>query len=317
MDKEQVYSVNIYFVNPLEIISVVSNTLIELEYETYTVSDLDKFKLLKVVQNDIRSVIFICVRNKIEIEESLRYIEEILSIKGPNILIGAFVYDHMDTDVKNKFLINNVSTIELSQIKKDPVSVLKNILTYFEARGKRLFIRTKTYGTCEAYFYFKNREAPILGKITDISAYAFSCELDEMNKLYFEVGAYLPEILYVLGGVRIRTAAKVLGFNKDKNNEYILKYCTAKMTSDKLIYEEKIAGEIKQKLHDYIRKCLKDSLTQKFNAIDDKDAKEPKIVKHEKPLETPQETNAEVPVDAVDAVEVIEDEKVEGTKESE
>jgi hypothetical protein len=279
LDKNDVFSVKIYFINPIDLISVVINTLIGMEFESYVINEIDKENLLKILPDNIRNVIFFCIRNKSEVDYWLKYVEKIRQITSSHILAGAFAYDNMEFQVKNNFLSQNVSIIEYESIKKNPVHVLREILTYFEAKGKRSFIRTKTYGIAEAYFYIKGRENPVYAKISDLSAYAFSCSIDNEFKYNFSPGIHFNEILFVLGGIRIRTAAKVLGFDKNHPEVFIMKFCTAKMDGDRIIFEETVNQEIKQKLHDYIRKCLKDEITEKLKALDGE--KEPAVKKQE------------------------------------
>jgi hypothetical protein len=273
LEKNQVYSVKIYFINPIDLISVVINTLIEMEFESYIINDNEKDDLLKILPQNIRNVIFFCIRNKSEVELWLKYIEKINALQDTHILIGAFVYDFIDEETKNKFLSQNISVIEFDSIQKNPAHVLREILTYFEAKGKRSFIRTKTFGIAEAYFYIKGREKPIYSKLTDISAYAFSCIIDSESKFHFSIGEYFGEILFVLGGIRIRAAAKVLGFSKENPEIYILKFGTAKMEEDKIIFDESLHTEIKQKLHDYIRKCLRDDIIEQLKVLDTQEKK--------------------------------------------
>nr|HPO50404.1 hypothetical protein [Spirochaetota bacterium] len=250
-----------------------SNTLIELEYETYSVSDLDKEDLLQIIKKNPRNVIFISVRNKFEVDGYIKYIETAEKMEETQISFGAFVYDAMDQETKNKFLEHNVSVIDFNELKNNALFVMKNILTFFEARGKRLFIRIKTSGMAEAYFYMASRENPIIAKIIDVSAFACSVEIDELDKSYFQVGDYFNEILFVLGGLRVRTAAKVMGFSKDNNNIHLLKFCTAKMKNDKIIFEENVTPEINRKLHDYIRKRLKDQINEELGNLRNGDSK--------------------------------------------
>ncbi|HOV14185.1 MAG TPA: hypothetical protein PK771_07870 [Spirochaetota bacterium] len=271
LDKNQVYTVKIYFINPIELIGVVINTLIELEYESYSISEQDKDDLLEIIKKEPRNVIFLSIRNKMEVEAYLKYIEKAQAIQDSQISFGAFVYDSMEQEIRNKFLEHSVSVIDYGDIKNNTLAVMKNILTFFEARGKRLFIRTKSYGIAEAYFYIKSKDNPMTAKITDISAFACSVNIEDVDRLYFQVGDYFNEILFVLGGIRVRTAAKIMGFSKDNKNIFLLKFCTAKMNNGKLIFEETVTPEINRKLHDYIRKCLKDQITSELEEFRNKD----------------------------------------------
>jgi hypothetical protein len=310
MDKDQVYTVKIYFVSPIDLISVVINTLIEMEYEAYTVNDAERDDLLKVLPENVRSVVFFCLRSKMESDHWLKYAEKIKQIQDTHILIGAFSYDNMEQETKNKFLEQNISVIEFSDIQKNTVNVMKNILMYFDAKGKRGYIRTKAYGTAEAYFYMKNRSDPILAKVIDISAFAFSCEVDEMEKFYFTKNTYFSEVLFVLSGIRIRSAVKVLGFNKDKKTTIILKFCTARMDGGRLIYEESIVPEINRKIHDYIRKCLKDEISLKFSGQPETKGTE----KHQKES-SKSETASSVPLKTEETKDDSEEKKDDTVKE--
>jgi len=282
LDKNQVFTVKIYFINPIELIGVIINTLIELEYESYTINEIDKDDLLEIIKKEPRNVIFLSIRNKLEVEEYLKYIEKAKKIDNTQISFGAFVYDLMEDEIRNKFLEHNVSVIEYGNIKSNTIAVMKNILTFFEARGKRLFIRTKTYGIAEAYFYIKSKETPITAKIIDISAFACSVTIDQTERYYFQVGDYFSEILFVLGGIRVRTAAKVMGFSKDDNNIFLLKFCSTKMDGGKLVFEETLTQEVNRKLHDYIRKCLKDQINEELDNFRNKDTQKPNAKKEEK-----------------------------------
>lgn len=267
MERNQVETVKIYFINTIDIISVIINTLVEIEYEAYTINGINRNKLLQILTQDIRNVIFISILNSNEVDYWLEYIKELKKVKGTHILIGVFVYDNMDLIKKERFLIENVAVINFSEIKKSPLQIMKKILIFFEARGKRAYVKTKAYGLSEVYFYIKNTNQPITGKIISISAYAFSCEIDEMYKAYFETGAYFNEVLLVLKGMRIKTALKIIGFSKDNPNLYMMKFCSTKIEGKKLNYTESISRDINHKIHDYIRVCLKENIIEKFNEI--------------------------------------------------
>ena len=49
MKREDVHSVKTYFVIPIDLINVFINTMIEMEYETYIISENDQEKLLKIL----------------------------------------------------------------------------------------------------------------------------------------------------------------------------------------------------------------------------------------------------------------------------
>lgn len=267
MDKNEVYSVKIYFIEPIDLISIVITTLIELEYESYVADSNSKDSLLEIIPENQRSVVFLCIRSKPDIEPALSFVNELLTLKDTHVIIGAFVYDHMKQSVRNQFLENGVSIINFSEIKEKTATVMRNILTFFEARGQRAFIRTKTFGESRAYFYFRNKDKPVVCDIDDISAYAFSSTIDPMFKLMFTVGDYISEVVLVLKGIRIKLSVKVIGFSRDKPNLYIFKLCTSHFERDRMVYNETIPGQSKRKIHDYIRKCLQADLKQRIDML--------------------------------------------------
>lgn len=267
MDKNSVLTVKIYFLEPLSFISIIMNSLIELEFESYSIPYEFKDQLISLIPENNRNVVFLSVRNKKEVDEYLKYAESLSKIAGEMVQIGAFVYDNMDDETKNKFLENNISTIELSHIQKDVVGIMKNILMMFEAQGRRAFIRTKVIGDCKSYFYFKNREEPIIAEVSDISANAYSCRIQEEFRYYFSKGDYIEDVTLVLRGMRIKLTAKVIGFSIENPNFFVFKICHYKVIDNKVVYEDKAAAETVRKIHEYIRKCLQEIVITRLTEI--------------------------------------------------
>ncbi|HBD95894.1 MAG: hypothetical protein A2015_12340 [Spirochaetes bacterium GWF1_31_7] len=270
MDKNSVITVKIYFVDPANFISIIFNSLIELEFETYSIPYEYKDKLIGLIPENNRNIVFLTIKNKKEVDEYIKYAEDLLKLSGEMVQLGAFVYDNMDEETKNKFLANNISTIEFSSVQKDSISIMKNILTMFEARGKRAFIRTKVVGDCKAYFYLKNKNEPLVAQISDISATAFSCNLSEEIKFYFTKGDFIDDVTLVLRGLRIKVTAKVIGFSSENPNFFIFKICNYRIQDNKIIYEEKATSENVRKIHEYIRKCLQEIVITKLEEMSKK-----------------------------------------------
>lgn len=265
--RNQVHTVKIYFIEPVDIISVVIDTLVKLEFETYTVSSLDKEKLLTLLHQDIRSVIFLSITNEKELEKAKVYIDALNEIKDSSVQTGAFVKSNIKPELKMELLERNTAVIEFQDIKENTVAVLRKILTYFEARGTRKFVRTKTTGQSEAYFTVKNLENPLKARVMNVSSHAFLCMITKEDLPYFTPGSYFHEVLLVLKGIRLRTSVKIIGFNKDMPTVFVMKLCTAKLINSQLHYTDHIPPEIKNKMHNYIKICLKDNLNQKLREI--------------------------------------------------
>lgn len=269
IDRNEVLTVKIYFINPVDIISVVINSLINLEFESYKVSEDQRIKIFPILKENPRNVIFFCIRKKTEIPMWLEYIEKVQAISDVQNLLGAFVYDTMKDDDRSEFLLNNVSLINYRDIQSDTLQVMRNILTFFEAKGKRGYIRTKTVGECKAYFYAQKHSDPIIVTVEDISVFAFTVKVLEMYKYHFSLNTVFDEVVLVLRGVRIKTAAKVIGFSKDGSGIFVLKFLTPKFDGKKMLYIEKNTPENSQKVHDYIKRCINDDLQEKLEHFDD------------------------------------------------
>ena len=210
MPNIQDYSVKVYYINPIDSISIIIDALINLEYEVYTLPESDKEKLIKIIpKENTRVVVFFSIINRSEINEWLNFVNTAKALNLNYLQLGGFSFDQISDEEKNKFLSLGVPIISFSAVEKNAIETLQNLLTVFEAKGKRAFIRVKTLGSAEVYFYFKSRKDPLVLKIIDISASAFSVEVDDSNKNYFTINSYFSELVMILMGTRIRVNVKV------------------------------------------------------------------------------------------------------------
>lgn len=290
MDRSQVLTVKIFFLNPIDLITVVLNALIGLEFESYHINLEEKDDLFKVFEDNIRNVLFICIRSQHEVENWKEYIKKVKEIESTHIQIGLFVYDAMKKKDRDYFLMEGISVIDFNEIQKNTVMVLRQILTFFEAKGKRAYIRTKTYGESKAYFYMKTREEPIVTVIHDISAVAFSSTIPEEYHYHFSQGEYLEEVVLVLKGLRIRTAVKVMGFSKVQKGFFIFKLCSSKIQNNKLTMIDEISPENKRKVHEYIKKCLRSRLLEKMKGIENEEESADEVTAEK--ISSPEEQSA-------------------------
>jgi len=264
------YSVKIYYINPIDSISIIIDALINLEYEVYTLSEYDKGKLLKIIpKENTRVVIFFSILNRTEVEGWLKFVGSVKALNLTGLQLGAFSYDLISEEEKNKFLSNSVPIILFSAVEKNTIEIIQNLLTIFEAKGKRAFIRVKTLGNSDVYFYFKIREEPLIMKIIDISASAFSVEVEDSHKNYFEINSYLSDVLIILMGTRIRVNVKVAGFSVENPNIFIFKFCSSTVVEHKVVYTDITPKDVNLKIHNFIRKCLKRDITMLLDEADE------------------------------------------------
>ena len=293
MKREEVPSVKVYFINPVNFISVILNTLVELEYETYVINDFDKLKLLKILENDIRNVIFLCITKKSEVDRYLQYIDLVKSLESTHILFGAFVYNNMEYPDKEKLLMNNVSVTPFSEVSSNTLNVFKTILKIFEAKGQRKHICVKARGICDAFITLKGREKPLKIQVLELSTTAFACEVTEDYHDFFTIGENYQEIFLSLRGIRAKTSGRLLGFSRDNRNMYLFKHTFLNVQNSKMVFIDKIQKEVKQKLYTYIKACLKEDITDKLNLVTEESLAEIKSLAQKIAAETEKAAGAE------------------------
>ena len=268
MKKEDVFTVKVYFIKPIDLIQVVINTLIELEYEVYTVAEQEADRLAKILQKDRRNIIFLCLTSAHEAGRWLEYAQKLQKLEHAGVQIGTFAYSSIDLELKKSFLMNQISVTPFSDLKERTLEVIGQILQIFEAKGSRRYVRAKAQGISQAFITVKGKAEAIKGQVVEISAFACLIEIDAMYRDYFQQGGFVPELLLALKGMRVRVAAKLLGFSKTNECILVFRYYGLELKDGKMSYAETISREVKQKLHKYISSCLRDNLKERLAAIE-------------------------------------------------
>jgi hypothetical protein len=270
MKREEVFSVKIYFVKPVDLIAVVINTLLELEYETYVVSEAESEALLRILGDNQRSIVFLSVSNRQEAAKWVQYGRRAQRIKGAGgglpVQVGAFVYSNMGADERQMFLACEIPAISFSSLRENTVRTLHKVLSAFDARGARGSVRVRTRGQCVAFVTIKGASGPASCKVTEISAYAMLCEVERSMRQHFAVGMYFADVVLALRGMHIRTAAMVLGFSKENSDVFVLRFCGTEIRDGRTVYSEAIPVENRRKIHSYIRTCLKEQIDERLAA---------------------------------------------------
>jgi hypothetical protein len=269
LERDKVFTVKIYFISPISLISVVLDALIRMEFEAYNIDKKDKDNLLKILPHNIRNVMYICINNELEMNEWLEYVEKSQTIENTLIQIGAFVHSNISQQSCDKLLSLNTAVIKYSELVDNTLDVIKKVLTYFEAKGKRNYIRAKALSGTDAYFSVKTMDEPIKATITDISIEAFSCTISSSLKPHFQVGEIFFKILLVLKGIRVRVSAKVMGFSRENPELYIFKFLLPRMSNGKISFIEMLPKEEHEKIHNYIRIVLKENIETELAKIKD------------------------------------------------
>lgn len=264
MDHLQPESVKVYFIDPINIISVIIDTLIKLNFEVYTVKESDKDKLKKIIKKNERSVIYFCVHNENAVKMWIEYIDSIQKMEKTQVLIGVFIFNNMRLEYRHLFFERGIATIQFSSIKEDTLLTMKKILLYFEARGKRKYVRAKTNKDCHVYFPVKSTGKTICSEIVEISAYAFSCIMNIEQKAHFLVGHFYNDVILILRGMRIRIAAKMMGFDKNNTAICLFTIYVPHIKDGQLLYHNKIPAGIKNRIYTYIKLFLKEDIKRQL-----------------------------------------------------
>jgi hypothetical protein len=246
---------------------VVIDALTRLEFEVYTVDKKNKEKLLRILSDDIRNVIYICIVDDQEAGQWLAYVDELQKLKDTFIQIGVFLHTKIPQKTADQFLMRNVPVIRFSELVENTLDVMKKVLIYFDAKGKRHHIRARSLGGTDAYFTLKNITDPIKAKIIDISVDAFSCDMEPGYKSFFEKGVIHHTVLLVLRGIRVRVAARVVGYSVENPNLFILKYVNPQMVNGMMEYGNELDKSEQEKIHTYIRQYLNDYLEDELGKI--------------------------------------------------
>lgn len=256
--------VRVYFIEPLQLISVVIDALVKMGFESYQVDEKDKLKLLKILHKNTRNVIFICISSQNEINTWLGYISKIEQMRKYVIQVGAFVYSRMDPQYGIRFLEKNIALIKFSDLQQDTLAVLKKILIYFEAKGRRGYVRVDTVDDSMAFFTIEGERKVIKARILTISEQIFTCYFTKQDIHYIMAGRYFYKVLLRLKGIVVQISAKAIAPNKLDRFLWIMQICSSLIKNKKISYTKELSKEIKDKLHRYIRFCLKESIKQKL-----------------------------------------------------
>jgi hypothetical protein len=164
--------------------------------------------------------------------------------------------------------MNQITVTVFSDLKEKTLEVLTQILQVFEAKGSRRYVRAKAQGISQAFITVKGRPDVIKGNVIEVSAFACLIEIEPRYRDYFQPGTFVPEVLLSLKGIRIRLAAKFLGFSRQNERVLLFRYFGLELKDGKMSYTQAISRETKQKFHKYISSCLRDDLKERLAAFE-------------------------------------------------
>jgi diguanylate cyclase (GGDEF)-like protein len=260
-------NVHVYFIEPLELISVVIDTLVKMGFESYQVDLKDKMKLLQILDKEIRNVIFICISSESDLASWFEYINHIQKLEDDNIQVGIFAYSRINPGYCMKFLERNIAVIKFSDIQADTVSVLKKILIYFEAKGRRGYVRVEACDDSSAFINLDSEHLVIKARIHTISEQFFTCYFEKKDLHHLVQGRYFTKVLLRLKGTVVQISTKILTTKKDDPRYCVMQICSALYKNKRITYTSSLKKETKDKIHRYIRYCLKENLKKRLLSL--------------------------------------------------
>jgi hypothetical protein len=257
-----VQSVKVYFINSFQQISLVVKTLIGIEYEAYEVGILERESLLSILPANKKSVIFYSIKTEKDVIDGYEFLRKVLEIKDCNTILGCFIYPDMGQDERFLFLTESIPLIEISELNRNKMEVLRRILMLFEAKGRRKYLIVNCGDQGEARFELKHSTQQVVAGIVDISAYAFCCKIKPKDKRHFNIDSYFHNVIITLRGNRSQTAIKVAGFSKTDPHMVICKLCSVATDprSREYVFTDKTPQKVGLFIHDFIGKKLDEKL---------------------------------------------------------
>jgi hypothetical protein len=260
-------TVKVYFIEPIQSISVVTNMLIKLNFEVYSVQMEDIYRLGGLLKKHPRNVVYICLLSEIDAARWLVYIDMLQKYRETKIQFGVFVPSSVNKNALLAFLNRGVATIDLAHLKSHTLSTLKKVLLYYEAREKRTFVRAKGDESCQALIKFTNLKNAIRADIVEISIHAFSCRIKPADREYFTPGGYIQDATLILRGKRAGIAARFIGFDHSAQDTAIFVIYISRTGGSQVDDHKEIAKDVKNMIYDYIYIFLKENIKQQLAAL--------------------------------------------------
>lgn len=257
--------VKIYFLQAVPVVTILINALNELEFETYSLSEQYSERLIPIICEDPKALVFICIRNTRELPRWFQFIDTVNEKKAGQVQFGILASDTIPQETRNAILSKQIPVITFMLIQQQPLQVVKLILRSYEAEKGRKRITVQARGIREMTIPRRGLQ-PIRGQVVTISSFAFSSEIEPGYIPSLKTGEYYPEVILSMKGIRIQSAAKLLGFNKKREQEYIFKFSGVQIVDGKFTYQEKATRDTTHKIHDYVKIRLKEELIARLEA---------------------------------------------------
>lgn len=266
MEESYIVATKFYFINPVDLLTPVIDALIRLEFETYIIQKEDKEKLFKLLDIQSQHVIFISLRNR---KDALDWLESSSIISRRNhikIKLGAFVYtSNINEDILLDFQRKGIEIIPSARMSEKPFDVIRKIVSLFNAKNRRKYIRAKAQGKCLAFLQKRDQDLTIRAEIVDISTHAFLCKIDPKDEEYLQKNLY-RDVFLSLKGMQIQVSARLIDCREDDINgrTYLFTICGDGRKTSQGSSSQKIPTFIRKRLYTFIRNFLFDDIRQRL-----------------------------------------------------
>jgi hypothetical protein len=262
-------TVKVYFIQPLESISVVMSVLIKLNFEVYSVPLDDAYRLVPILKAHPRNVVYFCVSSDTDAAQWLAYIDMLASYTPTQIQFGIFISATIAKAATLAFLNHGVATIDLARLQSNTLETLRKILLYFEAREKRKFVRARAFGICQVLFKLKNLQDAVKTDLEEISIRAFSVKVQSDDKVFFNSGQYIQDVTILLRGKRLRLSARFMGFDRQSPDKGIFLIYFPNIESGKVEYHQQLPKEVRHAIYDYIQVALREDIKRQLEKMEE------------------------------------------------
>lgn len=265
MEESYIIATKFYFINPVDLLTPVIDALIRLEFETYIVQKEDKEKLFKLLDIQSQHVIVISLRNR---KDALDWLESSSVVSRRDhikIKLGAFVYSNINEDILEDFRQKGIEIIHTTRMGEKPFEVIRKIVTLFEAKNRRKYIRARAQGQCLAFLQKRDQDHTIRAEITNISTHVFACKIDPKDEEYLQKNLY-RDVFLSLKGMQIQVSARLIDSREDDEygRTYLFTICGDGRKFSQSSGSQKIPTFIRKKLYTFIRNFLVDDIKQRL-----------------------------------------------------
>ncbi len=247
-----IYGKKVFFLYPQSVIQKeMAIMFIRNEYEAYLL--YDHKKALGLLRRNNDSILFVNIDEVLKEKEWEDYIRGIMTNEDTkNVRIGILSYNS-DKALAAKYLMELMvpcGFIRLSLGVKESASIILKALEANEAKGRRKYIRAKCSDISINSFNVKHRTATHKGRIRDISSVGMACVFDE--QVSFELKTRLDDIQLNLKGLICNVSGVIAGIRTEHEPVYLV------------MFDQKMAEATKEKIGNFIFKCLQDSLAKEI-----------------------------------------------------